>query len=109
MSESAKANVAKIPANVVSKERRAWPRVPCRIGSTCQPTALPTAAEPEPQWFGEIWNISAGGALLVLPRRFEPGSTLVLELAGQRDGNIHSIQATVVRVAKQANNWALGV
>jgi hypothetical protein len=100
---------AQVPARLKPDEHRAWARVACTLAGSCQPIALPTASEPERQWFGEVRDVSAGGLLLVLPRRFERGATLILELPGQIEGNTRSIPATVVRVAKHAGGWALGV
>jgi hypothetical protein len=57
-------------------QRRASARRRCGRGGSCR--TLP--ADREGQWPATVRDISAGGVGLLLPRRFEPGVLLAVEL-----------------------------
>jgi hypothetical protein len=58
-------------------ERRAWVRSPKDEEAWCQPTGR---AEVDTAWLGRVRDISTAGVGLSMTRRFEPGTTLVVEL-----------------------------
>src|SRR6516225_9216316 len=99
MSESSHSDLAQAQPRLPAKERRTSVRVSCTIAGSCEPIALPSASGPERQWFGEVRDVSAGGMLLVLPRRFEAGAAVMVELPGETEGSARFIPANVVRVA----------
>jgi hypothetical protein len=91
-----------------ARERRVWARFPSKIGSTCQPIAAETAAEPEMGWAGEIIDISRGGFGLALERRFEPGTPLVIELVSDGDEPPRLFEVDVIRTREADGRWIHG-
>jgi hypothetical protein len=73
-----------------------------------QTSCKPTGAN-ETRWEATILNISRGGILLSLGRRFEKGACLSIELPG-RDGELpYTALVRVARVDSEGNGaWALG-
>jgi hypothetical protein len=75
-----------LPSEVVRRspkqERRVWARQVTNIESMSQPIAAETAHEPELSWPGHIIDISRGGIGLHLERRFQPGTSLIVEVSG---------------------------
>src|SRR5262245_25813021 len=58
---------------------------------------------------GRLRDISASGASLLLDRRFERGTLLIIELTSSEGDPSHSFVARVVRVAREPNGrWSLG-
>lgn len=87
------------------KERRGAKRYQAAIHSQCQPVAILK----EKRWCGQTKDISASGIRLVLPRRFEPGTLLIVELKDKNNKSKSSHVARVVRVQKNdSENWSLG-
>jgi hypothetical protein len=62
------------------------------------------------RWRAQVQDISAGGMGLVLPRRFEPGTLLVVDLPGP--GGTAPRPFFVVRVVhaqkQESRRWVLG-
>jgi hypothetical protein len=84
----------------------------CRV-SERQSCELPTALSPasaygraEAKWEANIRDLSAGGARIILRRRFEPGTALAIELPG--DGDSYTVLARVVHVKAHEGGWSLG-
>jgi hypothetical protein len=89
-----------------SAERRAWVRYPCKLEGTCQAIGNGQSA---PGWSARVWDISGGGLGLILDRRFEPGTLLVLQVQGIDADGSRVMLARVVRVAAAAKGrWMLG-
>jgi hypothetical protein len=98
-----------VARKTTTRERRVWARYPSRIDGTCQPIAAETATEPEMGWPGEIIDVSRGGIGLSLERRFEPGTPLVIELAGEGDEPPRLLEVDVVHTRPQADGrWIHG-
>ena len=74
-------------------ERRATVRFPSRQEGAC----LPVAGEATHTWSARIQDISAGGISLLLRRRFEPRTTLLLQLKGREHGRRHTLMVKVIR------------
>ncbi len=87
-------------------ERRAWVRYPCDQQSVCQPY---TQEKGEATWPAQVQDISAGGASLLMNRRFEPGAILSLELGAKADGQTRLPLVRVRHVkAGQKGRWVIG-
>jgi DNA-binding response OmpR family regulator len=60
-------------------------------------------------WWGRLRDVSVSGVRLLLNRRFEPGTLLVLDVPGSVGEDGHQLFACVVRVAPGAGGgWELG-
>jgi hypothetical protein len=60
-------------------------------------------------WAGRVRNLSRGGLRLLLPRRFEPGTLLQIEVESVRDGDPVPLLARVIHVGPEAPGvWAVG-
>ena len=88
-------------------DRRVWVRYPSERKSTCQPVALPTAAQPEGQWGAQVRDLSVGGVCLYLRRRFEVGTPLVLEFPDVNGGSL-TVTIRVARIAAERGGWVIG-
>jgi serine/threonine protein kinase len=86
-------------------ERRAAVRHETGLESKCEPLAFFR----EKCWQARIQDISLAGVRLILPRRFEPGTFLTVEIKS-RDG--HSMASHVVKVLRaqrdKPRQWSLG-
>lgn len=89
---------------VEPEERRTRDRYTCDLKSSCKPIEAQTATA----WPAKIRDVSATGVRLMMFRRFEPGTLLVLELQ-DTTGAARMFLACVVRVARQMRGrWSLG-
>ena len=60
-----------------------------------------------PRWRAQVRDVSAVGIALLINRRFEPGSTLIVELQGKT--RPRHLLVRVVRMTKHAaREWLLG-
>lgn len=82
------------------EERRAAARCPSGQDAVCHPAAG-AAAMP-----AHVLDVSPRGVGLLVQRRFEPGTLLVLELAGAARRPV-SVLARVVRLAARSDGWWL--
>jgi hypothetical protein len=83
-------------------ERRA-----CEVPGSCKPTSGPQSNEVK--WAATILDLSPGGIRLALPRRFEPGASLEIELAAKAGEEPCTVVARVVYARPQKGaGWALG-
>lgn len=86
-------------------ERRAWVRYPCAGDTSC----LPIVAAPDSQWPGQVVDLSAGGVGVLLPRRFETGTVLSIEVQEKEGEGTRHLIGRVVRVTRGPDNrWLLG-
>ncbi len=84
---------------------RAWMRFDCNLTTRCYSVA---PALPE-TWNARVLDVSAGGVSLLMPRPFERGTLLRLELPENGDCAGQELLIRVLRVQKsEANGWALG-
>jgi hypothetical protein len=91
-----------------SRERHALVRLPCSQEVYCQPTAAPTAEESETRWLGRFRDVSPEGLTLVLRRRFEPGTSLIIELSDKRKRRARPFPVQVVQaVAEGKGRWII--
>lgn len=96
-------------SRVMTGERRAHVRCPCDIASSCQPVTMPTATQPEMVWSAKVRDISEAGVGMVLKRRFEPGTPLIVELTTTVEGTLQTVVAQVVRVFRaDGDSWYHG-
>jgi serine/threonine protein kinase len=85
-------------------ERRVTVRYPCELNGVCQPIG-----EGEERWQGKVRDLSAGGLRLVMDRRFEPGTVLLVEVKGGSGAASSTLLVRVVRARKEGkDHWAHG-
>jgi hypothetical protein len=91
---------------LASRERREGGRIPCQLEGQCRPMdSLQLSAA----WPVTIRDICAGGCQLLLSRRFEPGTLLVIDVLDGHNQPARMLLARVVRVASLARGrWILG-
>jgi hypothetical protein len=86
-------------------DRRATVRYPSEQEGACQPFGGDT----ELRWSAKIQNVSADGLGLVLNRRFEPRTLLLVELRGTGQTAARLLLVRVVRAQKvSARAWMVG-
>ena len=94
---------------VPATERRAWVRMPKDQQVSCQPLAASTTEESETAWLGTVRDISAGGVALVLNRRFEPGSLLIIDLSAKTKTASQPRPVRVVHATtERKGRWIIG-
>jgi hypothetical protein len=98
----------KVDASFLDRERRVWVRCSCNLDSSCQPVALPSAPQLEVPWYAKVRDLSVGGLNLHLRRRFEPGTTLLIEVPIAAERTNKTLAAVVVHVAKGPEGWIHG-
>jgi serine/threonine protein kinase len=88
------------------RDRRNATRFPCNLESSC----LPIGGEADKPWKARIKDISARGIGLLMTRRFEPGTVLLLELQGEpRPLGPSRLLVRVMRVKEQSGRqWLVG-
>jgi PilZ domain len=89
-------------------ERRAWPLVASGQEVFCQAVACFDAGEPEMAWSGKVRDVSPGGIGLILGRRFEPGTALILELARDADESRRLLVRVVHATRETKRRWIVG-
>jgi serine/threonine protein kinase len=92
-------------------ERRAAVRYPLGVATDCAvETSLHVPeADTNHQWPASVEDISRSGLALVLARRMEPGTVLVVDLEGQDGKTVKSLQAKVVRLQDRGfGQWLVG-
>jgi hypothetical protein len=88
-------------------ECRVHDRHACEVPVACQPAAA--WGRKDAQWPAVISDLSQGGALLIVGRRFELGVGLGIELPGGDGEDPYTVLAKVVNVrATPDGSWALG-
>jgi len=88
-------------------ERRACVRYLCQLDGSCQPVGQPATGE---TWVGKLRDISSTGVKILVNRRFEIGTLLVLELPRPGWDTSRMLLCRVVRVAKEPidQDWEVG-
>lgn len=88
-------------------ERRVWVRYSSTLHSACQP--LGARGPNDPVWAASIKDVSSGGIGMEVVRRFEPGTTLVIDIPEDGDYDGDTLLASVVYVkALPKSKWLLG-
>jgi CheY-like chemotaxis protein len=96
------ADVAVVPG----RERRSEVRYRCRLEGACHPIGHFRTDE---RWPGLLQDISLAGARVLLPRRFEVGTLLAVDLAGPNGEYRSRLLARVARIASATEGqWELG-
>jgi hypothetical protein len=86
--------------------RRAWVRYPDSLDTLGQP--IPAETDTETGWPAKVQYISTGGLGLLVGRRFEPGTTLVVEPLSVEGGSL-ILPIQVIHVAAQDTDyWQVG-
>jgi PilZ domain len=86
---------------------RVYERKECELPSTCRPASVTDAAEV--RWSATIRDISQGGVRLMVGRRFEKGTGLAVELAGDFERDSTIVFAKVVHLRRhESGAWLLG-
>lgn len=102
---------APLSVQIGAKEnRRAWVRFPMKVG-TCGAVdvGVHTQSGAEEMWPLVVQDLSAGGMGLLLARRFEPGTTLSIELNVEPNSPPHRFPVRVQRVQQdRAGHWIHG-
>jgi CheY-like chemotaxis protein len=94
------------PAEPPGTERRVALRYLCRLGGSFQPVGHFLKGE---RWFGKLRDLAVAGTRVILDRRFEVGTLLMLEFPGSAGKPERRLLARVVRVVQEADDrWALG-
>ncbi len=94
------------PADSPQADRRLWVRYPADVATQVH---LAAGEVKERRVSARVWDISVGGANLLVDCAFEAGQLLSLELPQSGDKGTQTVLACVVRVAKEKEDqWALG-
>jgi hypothetical protein len=88
-------------------ERRTWVRYPSSLATSCRPLS---ARRSEDAWcLAQVRDVSLGGIGLVLPRSFEPGVILTIDLPRTSPSFSPLLLARVVHATEQApGEWIVG-
>jgi PilZ domain len=88
-------------------DRRVWIRYPGNLETYCQPVAAETAPRTEGCWPASVWDVSTGGMALLVERRFEPGTSLLLLSAV--NGLPRILSMDVIHASEHSSgHWMLG-
>jgi hypothetical protein len=86
---------------------RVYERKSCEVPTKCHPASL--LAMKEAGWSATIRDISEGGVLVHVTRRFEKGTPLAIELPGNQADEPSVVFVKVVHIKRLDNGgWALG-
>jgi hypothetical protein len=88
-------------------DRRIWVRYPGNLDTYCQPLPAETAVSPECSWPASVWDVSLGGMGLLIDRRFEPGTALLVLSAVNGLPRILTMEVVHVS-AHPSGQWLLG-
>ena len=89
-------NVFDYLLKAAAQDRRDGGRTACRLEGQCRPVENPQLAA---AWPATVLDISSGGFQLLLSRRFEPGTLLVVDVRDPTGQATRMLVARVVRVA----------
>jgi hypothetical protein len=94
-----------IPLPLEGDDRRGSFRYSAPLAGECRLASSWDAAD---RWPTNASDISESGLALVLSRRFEPGTLLVVTLASAKSGPVRMPLARVCRVSRVGSDWKLG-
>ncbi len=107
MAQAATQSSSGSPATSSRAEGRVFARLACDLSTSCQPTSA--WGQKDARWPATIHDISLGGVQLIVPRRFEPGSGLGIELPAHDGGEPSLVLARIIHVhALPDGTWSLG-
>jgi hypothetical protein len=91
------------------QERRTSLRFLVSPENGCQPVAAFLPEHPEVGWFGQLRNISLGGAGLLLARAFGTGTLLTLQWSDPVPGKPHTFPVRVIHARRDGTRgWLIG-
>jgi hypothetical protein len=90
------------------KERRAWVRMSRDDKVSCQPMPAPPADDSETAWLGTVRDVSPGGIAVILNRRFERGTILIVEVSEKPKGVSESRAVRVCHATPENERWIIG-
>jgi hypothetical protein len=102
------ANTVLSPPEVdcTADNRRAWVRYPCAQKGVCRAVAN---SQYGGLWPAKVRDISTSGISLIMSRRFEAGTVLVVELDNTSGDESILLLARVVRVTeRRRDDWIMG-
>jgi serine/threonine protein kinase len=91
------------PRTRAGAERRTATRFACGLDTSCRPLG----GERRTRWKARVTDLSAMGIGLLLSRRFEPGTVLLLEVRGA-GASVRRLVVRVARVQQQGPRWSIG-
>jgi hypothetical protein len=83
-------------------------RAPSRRPQGIEAFCRSVAAVKDDPWPARVRDLSSGSIGLVLTRRFEPGTLLVIELEKKASNLSHTLVGRVVHATAQTNGWMIG-
>jgi hypothetical protein len=83
-------------------------RMPSRRPQGIEAFCRSVAAVKDDPWPARVRDLSSGSIGLVLTRRFEPGTLLVIELEKKAANLSHTLVGRVVHATPQTNGWMIG-
>jgi hypothetical protein len=83
-------------------------RGPARRPQGIEAFCRSVAAVKDDPWPARVRDLSSGSIGLVLTRRFEPGTLLVIELEKKAANLSHTLVGRVVHATAQTNGWMIG-
>jgi hypothetical protein len=90
---------------ISKREQRASVRLQSSAKGSCQSLSI----QREMGWEATVRDISCMGIGLLLPRRFEPGTLLAVEIDEEPNGQKRLLVARVVRTSPQSEGgWLVG-
>ncbi|MBL8794739.1 MAG: PilZ domain-containing protein [Planctomycetia bacterium] len=102
-----------MPAEQTEKkgaERRGSVRYPCSAESfSTDNSCRPITATKREAWTAIIRDLSTGGMGIIVPRRFEPGTLLTIDLEDAARTSHNSFVVRVMHITQETeNSWLLG-
>jgi len=102
-----------MPAEQTEKkgaERRGSVRYPCSTESfSTDNSCRPITATKREAWTAIIRDLSTGGMGIIVPRRFEPGTLLTVDLEDAARTSHNSFVVRVMHITQETDNsWLLG-
>jgi hypothetical protein len=95
------------PSAARAGELRVRRRIACDAPASCQPVAARSSQDPG--WTGKVRDVSSQGVGLILSRRFEPGTCLVIELPAPAPRAPETLFAQVEHATALAPvSWLIG-
>ena len=89
-------------------ERRAWIRLPSDQEICCQLVTNLAPEEAKTGWLGRVRDVSPGGIALILNRRFQPGTMLMVDLSANAEEG-RGLQVRVVYSTPELKGrWIIG-
>ncbi len=98
------------PTPPSGRDRRASLRYPVTPdGFGTENTCRPVTAKPDESWSALVRDLSTGGLGLLVNRRFEPGTLLIVDVQDAEQTISRSMLVRVVHAVREKDNaWALG-